>query len=203
MTVDQAIGSLKLAIQKVPPKYIRLYEPKINVSPDQLERSFAYELYHQWSNILEIYKTVNFKDSNLMINAEISKDYNKIKYPDLILHDGQGNVDNQLLICEIKRDKAKDEHIKNDLEKLNLFLNSNSENFSSFEFKGAAFIMICCKKDFLKNKLKQIFPTKKSLLSSIKAVDKIICISVILNDNVVEVQSFNLKDLYKEDLTHS
>ena len=81
-----------------------------------LERIFAYELYRRWGNIIEADK------EDLMLNAEIDKVINinsilieteevqtplkteEIKlYPDIVLHHSQGDVNKQIIICEIKR----------------------------------------------------------------------------------------------------
>ena len=81
------------------------------------ERVFAYELYRQWANILE-----NECDEPLVLNAELDKiieerigidddDIEKVcinieeerKYPDIVLHNGQGSDKIQMIICEIKR----------------------------------------------------------------------------------------------------
>lgn len=72
------------------------------------ERVFAYEFYHQWRKISE-----EFKYENLIINGEIRKDGSIYRhpnigqvYPDLILHEQQNNMNQQIIACEIKTSKA-------------------------------------------------------------------------------------------------
>ena len=81
-----------------------------------LERVFAYELYRQWGNQIELAK------DPLVLNAEIKKVINGdyyichvidengetieqefSVYPDIVLHHSQGDDNSQIMICEIKR----------------------------------------------------------------------------------------------------
>lgn len=89
----------------------------------QVERVFAYELYHRWSC-----KFFGNK-GNWVINGEIGKYlewfyYNgydakgKQKYPDLVLHKGQNNSEGHMLVCEIKRKDDVFQGIAEDLNKL-------------------------------------------------------------------------------------
>lgn len=84
---------------------------------NQLERVFAYELYHQWSLL---------KDVNLVLNGEIDKLWNEeTYYPDMVLHGGQDDPAKNKIVVEIKREcmiKGNPKAILNDLEKLSTFL---------------------------------------------------------------------------------
>lgn len=106
------------AISLVNKKYIdyTVYNGKKKEKRFHKERVFAYELYRQWANILE-----KECDEPLVLNAELDKiieekigtddDIEKVcsnieeerKYPDIVLHNGQGSVKIQKIICEIKR----------------------------------------------------------------------------------------------------
>ena len=71
----------------------------------QVERSFTYELYHQWSMLLKKNNPLE-----LMINCEITKylmseDHCTAKQPDFVLHEGQDSIDNHILVGEVKSDK--------------------------------------------------------------------------------------------------
>ena len=92
-----------------------------------LERTFAYELYRQWENLLEVLRI------SLRVDAEIGKkitdntiEFERLKQiegdhkePDLVLHSSQGTTDNHILICEIKRNQQLDDKkVKNDLIKI-------------------------------------------------------------------------------------
>ena len=106
--------------------------PEVIEMEDHLERVFAYELYRQWMNKLE-----SLGINTIVVNGEIGKclkddinhNINKDKkegknvFPDLVLHESQGNDNNQLMICEIKREKGlEDSFIFGDLLKLSCYL---------------------------------------------------------------------------------
>lgn len=107
------------SLLRVDKKYI---EYEVDFTPyregyvPHLERVFAYELYRQWGNRLEL------EHEPLQLNAEIKKvidgdfvicfvdnqdeeiEERKITlYPDLVLHHSQGDNNSQIMICEIKR----------------------------------------------------------------------------------------------------
>ena len=95
-----------------------------------LERVFAYELYRQWMNHLEKQGV-----RNLVVNGEIGKclkeDFEKDmkdsekngrdNFPDLVLHESQGNDEKQIMVCEIKREGVNDSDFLLDLYKLNCY----------------------------------------------------------------------------------
>ena len=104
------------------------------------ERVFAYELYHQWANILD----AECKNS-LTLNAELDKiisdDIYKaqrkvLTYPDLVLHQGQGNNKKQKIICEIKRNDPPKRYAKlfADLYKLSCYLDKRKMGASKFDY---------------------------------------------------------------------
>ena len=136
---------------------------------DQQERVFAYELYHQWSLL---------KDDNLVLNGEIGKQWNETTwYPDLVLHGGQDDPDNNTIAVEIKREcmvNGKPEAILDDLEKLSFFLeNVDKENnfrkYRNYEF--SVFIL-------LKGGLNEISEALKNENASKKVInDNVICLS--------------------------
>lgn len=110
-----------------------------------LERTFAYELYRQWMNLIQ-----NEPNYELTLNAEIDKligidETSKAtkKYPDLVLHRSQSKANlDQKFVCEIKRktETLKAEDVGNDLFKLCLFLDENV--FKEFKFKYGIFIIV-------------------------------------------------------------
>lgn len=85
-----------------------------------LERTFAYELYRQWLNLLED------EGSELTVNAEVAKEMSLMptvdafhqimngttKYPDLILHKSHNNLKYNTFVCEIKRHECKMERLE-------------------------------------------------------------------------------------------
>ncbi len=110
------------------------------------ERVFAYELYHQWS--------CRINGTGWLLNAELTKhvewfysneeetrhskrsptDEISSDFPDMVLHKGQGE-DNQLIVCEIKREDRILSDIKKDLDRLYKFTikkdekNKNAEDY--------------------------------------------------------------------------
>ena len=116
-----------------------------------LERVFAYELYRQWMNLLEE-KGVR----NLVVNGEIGKclkgelemqqegdnEIGRDNYPDLVLHQSQGNDNLQILVCEIKRKEglgSNGEGLFGDLYKLSCY--TNEKIFWKKEFDYGVFIL--------------------------------------------------------------
>lgn len=116
-----------------------------------LERVFAYELYRQWMNLLE-------KEGvrNLVVNGEIGKylksefercqedanKYGKDNYPDLVLHQSQGNDFCQKMVCEIKRKDgigSNGEGLLGDLFKLSCY--TDQSIFWKKEFDYGVFIL--------------------------------------------------------------
>ena len=145
---------------------------------DHLERVFAYELYRQWANLLEEHGV-----KNLVINGEIGKCLKKdylddqtvseihIKdvFPDLVLHHSQGDDNNQLIICEIKRTKSlggKD--IFDDLLKLSCYMNSVLFWKKPFEYG----VFIIAGKDASLNQIKITEGTTSSFVNYHKTIEE-------------------------------
>ena len=135
------------AISQVSDNYIEFSEyaeDRDNKMP-HLERTFAYELYRQWMNLIQ-----NKPNYDLTLNAEIDKligidavSKATKKYPDLVLHRSQSKSElHQQFVCEIKRKtKAlKAEEVGDDLFKLCLFL--DEKIFREFKFKFGIFILV-------------------------------------------------------------
>lgn len=166
-----------------------------------LERTFAYELYRQWLNILEREK------SDLTINAEVAKEISLMskkeafsqimdgttKYPDLILHK-TNKIKGNVFVCEIKRHEGMNPtSIIYDISKLCTFL--SLDIWKGNPYKYGIFIIIReslsiineilnngnqSNEQFLLNHLKS---EKTSLLK------KIICISY--NENLIKYDSLH------------
>ena len=87
-----ALDMLKEAIMNVRPEYIylgRLWKDH------QVERCFAYELYHQWSILLDDYFENNSNEKRLYLNGEIPKNAigREKTYSDLVLHSEHDGYD--------------------------------------------------------------------------------------------------------------
>lgn len=121
------------------------------------ERVFAYELYRQWANILE-----SECDEPLVLNAELDKiiderigtddDIEKVcyigeerKYPDIVLHNGQGSDKIQKIICEIKRNteiKISGSVILADLYKLACYMDEEKFHSGIKPFEYGVFVFV-------------------------------------------------------------
>lgn len=151
------------------------YEDKNeNLCIDEVERTFTYELYRQWKNILVC------KSNGLTINAEISKvvkdTFKNVvnteenaneghKYPDFVLHRGQGNTDEegQIMLCEIKRKKAADYDIIHDFEKFLTFMRRDSFRFP---YAYSVFIQVGVTWEECKNKIREVFSRNTNIKNS-------------------------------------
>lgn len=121
--------------------------PKVIGAQAHLERVFAYELYRQWMNYLEIQGI-----KGVVVNGEIGKflkDHFKANlgnsdktgrdnFPDLVLHKSQGNDETQIMVCEIKREDVNDADLLLDLYKLSCY--TNEKIFWKEPFKYGVFI---------------------------------------------------------------
>lgn len=167
---------------------------------EHVERVFAYELYHRWANLLEKNGVCN-----LALNGEISKKMiedskNEEKsndkkgkcrsiFPDIVLHASQENDDNQLMICEIKREKDFDDtDFLHDLYKLYKYINDKKQGFVwAKNFQYGIFILVgpsvsLAKLQILKSATKVIFLDETIKWKSFKSdcddcFRRIICIT--------------------------
>lgn len=189
--INKDFLSLLQALAQVEKKYLFYADTNANADDrqdqiTQLERVFAYELYHQWSLL---------KDENLVLNGEIDKLWtDQTWYPDLVLHGGQHDPNNNKIVVEIKREcmvKGKPEAILDDLVKLSSFLeavdkDNQAKKYRNYEF--AVFIL-------LKGELNEIVNALKDEKASGKVFnDNVICISF---NEKKEIRISNLADLKK------
>ncbi len=140
------------------------------------ERVFNAELYHQLRKLqdngyyevgrihtdlvkhikLHLEKT---KMPSAIINNLCIGDFHPKKIsPDIVFHTGQDNIDNQLLVAELKMDGASRINIINDIQKLLFY------KLSALQFKNAVFIYTGSKKD-LERKLE--FGMSKKMLECV------------------------------------
>lgn len=141
---------------------------------DEVERTFTYELYRQWKDLLVD------NGSSLTINAEISKivkdTFRNVvnteenaneghKYPDFVLHKGQGNTeeDGQILLCEVKRKKTANYDIVHDFEKFLTFMQRSS---FSYPYAYSVFIQVGVTWEECKNKIREVFSKNANIKNS-------------------------------------
>lgn len=111
------ITILSNAIEAVTKNYIRNCKEEGGDDRFHVERVFAYELYYQWKELLKK------NDSKLILNGEITKHYYVLEnygFPDMVLHGGQNDNNNQFIICEIKssRNTITQDALKKDMTSL-------------------------------------------------------------------------------------
>lgn len=202
MNVCRALCILKTAIKNVKPCYVKIeVPPKSKIKKEQVERSFAYELYHQWSLHIEKNQEQFSNSRNLRLNGEITKiihPRSKV-FPDIILHGGQENFDNQLMVCEIKRNDKNylgKKKIQNDLEKLSKFLelrDPDGDDQKDASFKCAAFIVANISKIDLKKKIGKALERESEILRN---RNKIHCFSAeYVNNKQLKVDHFTLSEV--------
>lgn len=173
--LNQDVLTLLQAILEVDGSYLSYADTNANAEDredviNQLERVFAYELYHQWSML---------KDDKYILNGEIDKIWNeKAWYPDMVLHGGQNDPDNNKIVVEIKREcmvRNNKKAIIEDLKKLSKFLMSVEKRDTLKKFRNyenAVFILL---KGELCDISKALEDSDSNSLSDIN--DNIICVT--------------------------
>lgn len=177
-TVEDYLESLFRAIRRVEECYIHDEYEVFKKKFACVERTFAYEVYHQWRDVL-----IKSGFENVRIDAEIPKWFKDGKYfPDMVLHGGQGKFNNNFIACEFKRTKdLGEEQIVGDLEKLQRYVGSKSKVSKSAAwtpFHYGVFILIFhntegkCVQEELCNRLLSL---SEDIRKNIANQDKIIC----------------------------
>lgn len=170
---DTHLENLFKAILNVRDEYYKYSLEKIagnDEYQEQLERVFAYELYHQWSIIQEEYNKSVPKCLCRFINGEAGKKLDGCNiYPDMLLHGGQDDIENQEIAIEIKRKVGinKDNLIE-DLKKLTKLLSANGLAYGAKAFKKSVFILTGGKESDIKEQIRN--------RSDVTIDDNIICI---------------------------
>lgn len=159
--IPQNLATLIHAVFQVSPELVSNSKHISNVSELKYmnERSFAYELYRQWQDV------VDENEEGLVVNAEVAKRYEDEKflgklieifrltkggkphrcfYPDLVLHHSQYNSEKQEIICEIKTmdgiDDKDNSRLGQDLKKLAAYMTENILLYHPF--KVGVFILV-------------------------------------------------------------
>ena len=146
MIRDPHLENLFTAILNIKDEYYKYSLERIAGSDEyqeQLERVFAYELYHQWSIIQDNYNKMVPKEDGRVINGEAGKKLNGCQiYPDMLLHGGQDDSVNQEIAIEIKRKVGiKKDNVIEDLKKLTRLLSAGGLAYGAKAFKRCVFIL--------------------------------------------------------------
>ena len=171
------------------------------------ERSFAYELYRQWQDLME--NSIN----DLIINAEVAKKCVEEKefiekleeifgltkegkphscfFPDLVCHHSQFNSENQEVICEIKTKKRINDNTKlcQDFKKLAAYM--TPEVLLCHPFSVGVFILIGGDFSDIKFKSEELIDKKKEeiycLLYNVKRI--------VTNEEIIFIPNVQCKSL--------
>lgn len=158
--IDDNLKMLFKAIIKVDKKYYHTINPVSNSNDtiDQLERIFAYELYHQWSIILDDYYQGIPEEDRLIINGEIGKHMLDLtKYPDMVLHKGHSDTQHQEIVVEIKRKVGiKGDNLAKDIIKISNFMTEGYMGCDASPYKNGVFILTNGNENDIKDQLKFI-----------------------------------------------
>ena len=208
MNIKDAVQILIKAIKNVERRYIVIDGiPKTKIKKEQVERSFAYELYHQWSLLIEEYYLKHKEERQLILNGEITKHLDgQPTYPDMVFHGGQSNVKDQLIICELKRAEKKypsPKKVCNDFEKLNAYLELTLPNGNDdAHYQQAVFIMVNESVCNLKSRIIKALKTSQKLNEIKENAERILCISYTPQEDSrkgeVNPETFLLKDILNE-----
>lgn len=159
--IPQYLATLIQATKQIRPELVSNCHFISDISKIEFleERTFAYELYRQWENLIED----NYED--MVVNAEVRKKYAKLTfiknliiifgltkkgkphlsfYPDLVFHHSQFDSEKQEIICEIKTKQGIDDNknikLNQDLRKLAAYMTDNVLLYHPF--KIGVFILV-------------------------------------------------------------
>ena len=212
-SVSYALDLMKRALENVSTEYVHLEisdeELQKNDLPGdvrkQVERCFAYELYHQLRTIFIKEKP----ETTIKINAEvpkkvIGKEKIETKYPDIVIHGGQGdnNTNNQLLIAEIKRNlgSINKNNVKEDLQKLRQYIKELCYVSTQNTFQSGCFIMTNIDHNSLVKEVEEIVRKDKDFrdtMSDVKSIITIFSYEIEIKDNkkVPNIESITLDQI--------
>lgn len=164
------------------------------------ERAFAYELYYQWNQHL--------CDSNLIINAEVTKKIND-KYtekakklfgkktnrfiPDFVLHHSNESNDDteQKIVCEVKINKElTSKSLIKDIKKLIAYTDKNKKAILYNPFEYGVFIL-------LNGNFAKLERTLNIHDFQNEDISKIVCVTVNVLDGKVNVAPKYLANILK------
>lgn len=168
------------------------------------ERVFAYELYHQWSGRIP-------KPDGWMLNAELFKhliwfypqktneteaNISDQSYPDMVLHRGQ-QKDDQMIVCEIKRDYRVKKDILDDLIRLYRFTRRDNQQNYFRAYHCGIFLAVNAKmKVITDNIIYHYHKLEKTM--DFNSVDNIICIASNVNTIVFQSLGEIVRQLKKQ-----
>jgi len=162
---DEHLKILFKAIIEVDQQYYYTTNPEkpSNEILEQLERIFAYELYHQWSILLNDYNKRISKDDRRIINGEIRKQLLGVnKYPDMVLHKGHNDIHHQEIVVEIKRKAAiKDDNVAQDIIKLSQFMTDGFLGCCASPYRNGVLILTSGGEEDIKDQLMLITDKKQ------------------------------------------
>lgn len=220
--IPTSILTLMQAVCLVPPEFVsncKSAKEKGDRLEYSKERTFAYELYRQWENLIEN------NEEDMVINAEVPKKisvdkYNEILssifgytntgkmrtcfFPDLVYHHSQYDSNNQELVCEIKTldglNKKNSPKLMTDLKKLSAYMKAGT--ILIHPFKTGVFVLLggnmkdikrrYRKTDIVEEKAKDIFCITYNITKTDN--DDYVPIIEVMNLSTIITHGFNYLD---------
>ena len=204
----QILADLFDAILKVSNKYMHDNNVEDDAQKNYLERVFAYELYHRWSNIIYRrkceYNRQGLDKYPYILSGETGKDMTRFltevrhnnghKFPDLVLHGDLSSHEHQGIVVEIKRKEGLEGENKfyDDISKLcNFVYNANEEyrfQFGVFLLENANFQKVEEEFNKVRRKIKKMCGTRS---------DRIFLVAYTINDGKGLLEYLDLKSMFE------
>jgi hypothetical protein len=149
--MEKCIDDIRKAIKEIDSLYIEVIgkTSEGNAYEQAAEAAFTAELYHQYKTIIA--RNDNGYYSNLILHYDLTKQGFNGQRPDLVLHKGPDNRDDQRLYIEIKTSRITNNY-KSDFDKL--FRAVSEENkFEYLGFKNAVFLTAKSNYEDVKNSI--------------------------------------------------
>ena len=195
INVEEAFDKLLGAVKSIENDYIVVdYDENVPDNDLQTERSYVNVLYHRWSSLLDQNPDKPISSHELRLGSEIVKHFTAEKgilVPDMVLHGGQNDCENQLIACEIKRElkRSNENEVLKDFIKLYHYLNLKryviKGDNEDAKYLRAVFIALNSTEEYMVSYIRKLFEN----FSEIKVEEK------YLNNSSKE----EIKDKIKED----
>lgn len=202
----QILADLFDAILKVSDKYMHDNNAEDDAQGNYLERVFAYELYHRWSNIIYRrkceYKRKGLDKYPYILSGETGKDMaryltevrdnNGHKFPDLVLHGDLSGHEHQGIVVEIKRKeglKGKNKFY-DDISKLCDFVCCANKDYM---FQFGVFLLENSKFAKIEEEFTKVRSEIKTLCGT--RSDRIFLVAYTINDGKDLLQFLDLKSM--------
>lgn len=184
--MEKCIEDLKEAANKIDPVYIEVIGKTTdgNTYEQAAEAAFTAELYYQYKTIIT--RNDNGYYSKLILHYDLTKQGFDGQRPDLVLHKGSDNRDDQRLYIEIKTSRRTSNY-ESDFDKLFRAV-SEQNSFGHLGFKNAVFLSAKSNYEDVRKSIKNYLISKN--LKSDNRINKIYCMH-LQNENSVTICNFS------------